>query len=74
VTHLLLGMSLLAALIWLGCKNDAPRAVDERGASLRMAAAIGLVLLVVQIALGGWVSTNYAVLACTDFPLCNGQW
>ncbi|CAJ0785688.1 MULTISPECIES: COX15/CtaA family protein [Ralstonia] len=74
VTHLLLGMSLLAALIWLGCKNDAPRAVDARGASLRMAVAIGLVLLVVQIALGGWVSTNYAVLACTDFPLCNGQW
>jgi cytochrome c oxidase assembly protein subunit 15 len=27
----------------------------------------------VQIFLGGWVSTNYAVLACTDFPLCNGQ-
>jgi len=38
------------------------------------AAAFGLLLLVVQIALGGWVSTNYAVLACTDFPLCNGQW
>ncbi|WP_343662116.1 COX15/CtaA family protein [Ralstonia sp.] len=74
VTHLLLGMSLLAALIWLGCKNDVPRVVDERGASLRVAAAIGLALLVVQIALGGWVSTNYAVLACTDFPLCNGQW
>ncbi|MCT7296036.1 COX15/CtaA family protein [Ralstonia sp. CHL-2022] len=74
VTHLLLGMSLLAALIWLGSKNDVPRVVDERGASLRVAAAIGLALLVVQIALGGWVSTNYAVLACTDFPLCNGQW
>lgn len=74
VTHLLLGMSLLASLIWLGCKNDAPRAVDGRGASLRVPAAIGLALLVVQIALGGWVSTNYAVLACTDFPLCNGQW
>ncbi len=27
-----------------------------------------------QIALGGWVSTNYAVLACTGFPTCNGQW
>jgi cytochrome c oxidase assembly protein subunit 15 len=26
-----------------------------------------------QIALGGWVSTNYAALACTDFPLCNGK-
>ncbi|MDO3507135.1 COX15/CtaA family protein [Ralstonia nicotianae] len=74
VTHLLLGMSLLAALIWLGCKNDAPRLVDGRGASLRVPAAIGLALLVAQIALGGWVSTNYAVLACTDFPLCNDQW
>jgi cytochrome c oxidase assembly protein subunit 15 len=40
----------------------------------RWAALLGLVLLVIQIALGGWVSTNYAVLACTDFPTCNGQW
>ncbi|MGI9153801.1 MAG: COX15/CtaA family protein, partial [Rubrivivax sp.] len=31
-------------------------------------------VLWVQIALGGWVSTNYAVLACTGFPTCNGQW
>jgi cytochrome c oxidase assembly protein subunit 15 len=29
---------------------------------------------VAQIALGGWVSTNYAVLACTDFPTCQGVW
>ena len=33
-----------------------------------------LILLVVQVALGGWVSTNYAVLACTDFPKCQGSW
>ena len=32
------------------------------------------VLLVMQIVLGGWVSTNYAVLACTDFPKCQGSW
>ena len=32
------------------------------------------VAIVLQIALGGWVSTNYAVLACPDFPTCNGQW
>jgi cytochrome c oxidase assembly protein subunit 15 len=32
------------------------------------------VILWLQIALGGWVSTNYAVLACPDFPTCNGQW
>jgi cytochrome c oxidase assembly protein subunit 15 len=34
----------------------------------------GFVLLWLQIALGGWVSTNYAVLACPDFPTCHGQW
>ena len=33
-----------------------------------------LALLSVQIALGGWVSTNYAVLACTEVPMCQGQW
>jgi cytochrome c oxidase assembly protein subunit 15 len=32
------------------------------------------VVSVAQIALGGWVSTNYAVLACTDFPTCQGAW
>ena len=31
-------------------------------------------LSVLQIALGGWVSTNYAVLACRDFPTCQGAW
>ena len=33
-----------------------------------------LMLVVVQIALGGWVSTNYAVLACSEVPMCQGQW
>lgn len=31
-------------------------------------------LVFVQIALGGWVSANYAALACSDFPTCQGQW
>ncbi|MBE8182512.1 MAG: heme A synthase, partial [Candidatus Portiera sp.] len=35
---------------------------------------VGLALVIMQIFLGGWVSTNYASLACTDFPLCNGEW
>ena len=49
------GASLLAALIWLGCKNDTPRFVDGRGASLRVPAAIGL---------GQYVSTQlYGVQA-----------
>jgi cytochrome c oxidase assembly protein subunit 15 len=33
-----------------------------------------MVVVVIQIALGGWVSSNYAVLACTDFPRCQGDW
>jgi len=41
---------------------------------LRRLAAIGLVLVAAQIALGGWVSANYAALACTDLPTCQGQW
>jgi cytochrome c oxidase assembly protein subunit 15 len=42
----------------------------------RLLAATGLValLVLVQIALGGWVSTNYAVLACRDFPTCQESW
>ena len=35
---------------------------------------LGLVLLALQILLGGWVSTNYAVLACNDFPQCQNRW
>lgn len=36
--------------------------------------SIAMVVLVGQILLGGWVSTNYAALACPDFPTCTGQW
>ena len=43
-------------------------------AGLRRAAQVTLALLAAQVALGGWVSTNYAVLACSGFPSCNGQW
>lgn len=73
--HLLLGMTLLALLTWLAARHSAPvtpTAPDPRAATLRLPAIVALVLLFCQIALGGWVSTNYAALACTDFPLCHG--
>ncbi len=73
-THLLLGLTLLAGLGWFAASQTPQPARDPRIASWRGAALVGLALLIVQIALGGWVSTNYAVLACTDFPTCNGQW
>jgi cytochrome c oxidase assembly protein subunit 15 len=71
-THLLLGLSLLAMMAWLAARQNDHAPVAASGAGLVRPAAIALVLLVIQIALGGWVSTNYAALACTDFPLCHG--
>ena len=70
--HLLLGMALLGMLTWMAARQSLHAPINVAGAGLRVAAAIGLVVLGLQIALGGWVSTNYAALACTDFPLCHG--
>jgi heme a synthase len=67
--HLLGGMVLLGLLMaQLESLRQAPRLAAARGAG------IVLLLLAAQIALGGWVSSNYAVLACRGFPQCNGQW
>lgn len=74
--HLLLGMALLAGLAWLAAeRTPTPQANDWRAMfKLRPWLRLGFVLLVAQIALGGWVSTNYAVLACQGFPECNSAW
>ncbi len=73
--HLLGGMATFALLAWLAWRaTDRPVRVPD-SSLLRKLLAIGLVLLVVQIALGGWTSSNYAALSCgTDFPKCVGQW
>lgn len=72
--HLLGGMILLALMTWLAAREKAHEPVDAQAARCRPWAAAGLALLFVQIALGGWVSTNYAALACMDFPTCHGTW
>jgi cytochrome c oxidase assembly protein subunit 15 len=85
--HLLLGMGLLSLLVWFGCRQDRLTAqpVSTMGSgtnvdtastirrSVRLLALLSGVVLAIQIALGGWVSTNYATLACTEFPLCQGE-
>ena len=43
------------------------------GKTMKGLAYLGLGLIIAQVLLGGWVSTNYAALACPDFPLCNGE-
>lgn len=70
--HLLLGVLLLCALAALAARTEPLAIPEDVGLSLRLPAAVALGLVFMQIALGGWVSTNYAVLACQDFPLCNG--
>ena len=70
--HLLGGLALLVLLAaQLEADRRAPVALP---AGLRSAAIAIALLSVAQIALGGWVSTNYAVLACSDFPTCQGSW
>jgi cytochrome c oxidase assembly protein subunit 15 len=72
--HLLGGMATLSLLAWLALRQECfaePCAAAKR---LRPWALSALLVVVGQIALGGWVSTNYAALACIDFPTCHGQW
>jgi len=76
--HLLGGMATFALLAYAALRFAGVAAADERHADLRRLVAIGVVLLVCQIALGGWTSANYAALACGygpgSFPQCLGQW
>jgi heme a synthase len=76
-THLLGGMTLFALLVWFWMR-ERDRAGDASASRVSVRAGVSvwlwfaIALLYVQIFLGGWVSTNYAVLACADFPTCNG--
>ncbi len=71
--HLLLGMGLLAMLVWHASRQDPAPLREPAYQALRRPAAIALMVVFMQIGLGGWVSTNYAALACPDFPLCHAQ-
>ncbi|RMD70881.1 MAG: heme A synthase [Gammaproteobacteria bacterium] len=71
MAHLLGGMTTLALLAWLSLK---PYTFPSPPPGLHCWAVLGLAILVLQIALGGWTSANYAALACPDFPTCQHQW
>jgi len=74
--HLLGGMATLSLLWWLYMR-ESDFAMDTSvtsGTRLNTAAMIGLIIVVTQIALGGWTSANYAALACPDFPTCQNEW
>ena len=71
--HLLGGMATLALCWWVFLRQSVrvQAALETRGP--RLAILLGLIVVVLQIALGGWTSANYAALACPDFPLCQGR-
>ena len=73
-THLILGMTTAGLLLWNGLQvqlNHKNTNLDFKLINLIVICTLALIL---QIILGGWTSTNYASLACTDFPKCLNQW
>ena len=73
--HLLGGLTTLGLSFWLFLEHRrrSDIAAKQPRAVIKPALAC-LVVLILQIALGGWTSSNYAALACPDVPLCQGQW
>lgn len=87
--HLLFGLTTLSMLWWLwlsqrsgargsvrlgNARTSAGSAYPSRTPAPRRLAYIALIALVVQIALGGWTSSNYSAVACPDFPTCQNSW
>lgn len=77
--HLLGGFTMLALLWLLTLRLDGGRwhLADRdlgRVATLRPWAILGLIIVVIQVSLGGWTTSNYAAVACPDFPTCQRHW
>lgn len=78
MSHLMGGLTTLSILWWMSLRSGklfsggrSDRVVLN---NLQTPALIALLVVILQIMLGGWTSSNYAALQCTDFPTCQGQW
>jgi len=80
--HLLGGLLTFSMLFWLWLRtryslsqdSGRPLPATTPGVSVGWLGILAVAAVTVQIALGGWTSTNYAALACPDFPMCQGSW
>jgi len=75
--HLLGGLTLFSSLWALNLSVGRAQLTSREHERLNVYqpwVVLGLVIVVMQVALGGWVSSNYAGLSCVGFPQCNGQW
>jgi len=72
--HLASGMVMLLLLAWIMLRQMMPAAAVDADAAQKLRSLwwLGIALLMAQIMQGGWTSANFAALACTDFPLCQG--
>ena len=76
MAHLLGGLTSFSLILWLMFSSrkqplDKPSMGVRR---MREPIIVAIVVLAIQIALGGWTSANYAALACPDIPTCGGEW
>ena len=76
MSHLLGGLTILSLLYWSTLRQQSHNGVFVSVANKKQLPFVigGLVVLVSQISLGGWTSSNYAALVCPDFPTCQGVW
>ena len=76
MAHLLGGLTSFSLMLWLIFSSRRTYADKPSISIRRMRGSIltAIVILGMQIALGGWTSANYAALACPDVPMCGGQW
>lgn len=71
--HLLGGMLILATMVAMHARESSAL-IAHSTSTMKFTAWLVTLLIFMQIALGGWTSTNYAAMACSDYPLCQGQW
>lgn len=74
--HLLGGMTLISLLAWYRFRLVDEKSNNKKNQLNQMDSRfiwVGVLIVFAQIALGGWVSSNYAGLACVGFPMCNGH-
>lgn len=71
--HLLGGLTTLSLLCWLALSPER-RELKAAERPVRRLAILAMAVVVAQVSLGGWTSTNYAGAACADFPACHGRW
>lgn len=79
MAHLMGGLTTLSLLLWISLRHT--RALTEKRLDLtrlnrlHLLAMVALIVVIAQVTLGGWTSSNYAALACSDdFPMCQGKW